>query len=519
MLKRFLCILLSLMLLTGMTAALAEEPAAEAEVPVTEAEAPAAEAEAPAAEAEAPAAEADTPAAEAEAPAAEAEAPAESDEPVLLATINGREILSDHEDIKYWRNYYLYQLANSGYDTSNAEMLDIVNRYALYNTMRFEMIRQKAAELGFDQLSDEEKASMEEEARTIWEEAVTSYMQNITDESTDDERAAARAEAVAVLESYGYEEESYIAECISSQVTNLLISRMTAYLSEGLEVTDEEVQAHFDELVEADKAKYEGKIGNYEIYTQYYQQPSYYTPEGYRGISHILLKVDETLLNTWKDITARFEEQEKAEAAPEEAPAEEASDATAAEPAEPTDTPAPTAEPVTEEMVEAAKQAILDSVQPTVDEIMAKLEDGASFDDLILEYGTDPGMQNEATRAAGYPVHKESVLWDPAFTAGAIALEKVGDVSEPVLGQYGVHILYYLRDIPGGAVELTETMKNQFREEMLENKRSTVLNTALEQWMDEAEIVYTEAGEAWKIPDAAGADGETSSEAAESAGE
>ena len=111
--------------------------------------------------------------------------------------VNGREILSDHEDIKYWRNYYLYQLANSGYDTSNAEMLDIVNRYALYNTMRFEMIRQKAAELGFDQLSDEEKASMEEEARTIWEEAVTSYMQNITDESTDDERAAARAEAVA----------------------------------------------------------------------------------------------------------------------------------------------------------------------------------------------------------------------------------------------------------------------------------------------------------------------------------
>ena len=55
----------------------------------------------------------------------------------------------------------------------------------------------------------------------------------------------------------------------------------------------------------------------------------------------------------------------------------------------PTASPTPTPEPVTQEMVDAAEKAILDSVQSTIDEIMAKYEGGTSFDDLIKEYGTD----------------------------------------------------------------------------------------------------------------------------------
>ena len=33
-------------------------------------------------------------------------------------------------------------------------------------------------------------------------------------------------------------------------------------------------------------------------------------------------------------------------------------------------------------------------------------------------------------------------------------MEKIGDISEPVVGSYGVHILQYVRDVPSGAVEL-----------------------------------------------------------------
>ena len=214
------------------------------------------------------------------------------------------------------------------------------------------------------------------------------------------------------------------------------------------------------------------------------------------------------LMNTWKDLSARLEEQKSAE--DEEATAAEE---TPAEDAEPTAEPEPTEEPVTEEMVQAAKDAILDSVKATVDEIKAKLDAGATFEDLIKEYGKDPGMENDATRAAGYPVHNDSILYDPAFRDAAMALEKVGDISDPVVGQYGVHILQYLRDIPGGAAELTEEMKDEFRETILQEMISEAMHSAVDQWISESDIVYSEDGEAWKLPEADEDDAEEAAEA------
>ena len=70
-------------------------------------------------------------------------------------------------------------------------MLAMVNYYALLNSMRYYVIRQKAAELGLDKVSDEEKAKMEASAKENWEQAIASYTQNVTEESSDDDKAAA----------------------------------------------------------------------------------------------------------------------------------------------------------------------------------------------------------------------------------------------------------------------------------------------------------------------------------------
>ena len=459
MTKRLLCILLSLALLIASAAAFAESAETE------------------------PAA---APEAAAEAPAAET-APAE--EPVLLAVVNGEEITTAHPEVEYWINYYMYQLSMSGYDTTDPELEKTVRQYALFNTMRFIVIRQKAAEYGLDQFTDEEKADMEARAKSEWEGIVENYMAGygITDESSEEDKAAARADAEAALLEEGYDEATYVREYMDSELNNTLITRLTDYVAGDVTVTDEDVENHFMELVREDEETYSADIGSYEFYTQYYMQPSYYTPEGYRAVTHILLDVDETLLNTWLDLSARYEEQQSAG---EEAPVDGA----------PSEAPAETAEPVTLEQVQAAEQAILDSVQPTVDEIMGKLSGGASFNDLIIEYGKDPGMLDEATRAKGYPVHKDSILWDPAFTSAAMELENVGDVSKPVVGQHGVHILYYLGDIPAGAVELTDEMREEFRAGIVEEKKSAALNASIDQWMSEADITYTETGEAWKLP-------------------
>ena len=110
-------------------------------------------------------------------------------------------------------------------------------------------------------------------------------------------------------------------------------------------------------------------------------------------------------------------------------------------------------------------------------------------------------MKDEARLATGYSVHNDSILFDPAFQKAAMALEKIGDVSKPVVGQYGVHILQYLRDVPGGATELTDEMKEEFRASLLSELRTEALNSALDEWVEApGAIVFTEAGESWKIP-------------------
>ena len=567
MMKKLLSVLLALMLAMGCVGALAEGETAETPAETTEAAAETTEtAEAPAETAETPAETAET----AEAGDAEAaELVAALTEPVLLVTVNGEEIYDNNNDFSYMQYYFQYMFSMYGYDVSDPTVALYVNQLALVNSIQHALLLQKAKEKGYDQLGEEKMTALKEQAAATWEEIVTDQMASlgITDESSDDDRAAARVEALAVLEAEGYTEEIYLQDLIDSE----MISRLQEDIYKDVQVTDEEVIAHFNALVEEDKASYEGNVSNYEFTTGYYGQESYYIPEGYRGITHILLAVDENLLNNWTDLTARLEEQKEAENAESTEPAEdgeaedeevvidlgeveveggegeelvldlagadvddeeaeelllslaetaegegtEGTDAEAA--AEPTATP----EPVTQEMVDAAKQAILDSVQATVEEIMAKYKAGTSFEELIAEYGTDNGMKDETTLKEGYKIHPESILYDPSFVAGAMSLEKIGDVSEPIVSKFGVHILQYLRDIPGGAVELSDTLKEELRSELLSEAQQDAFNDVVDQWMKEADIRYTEAGELWKMPEetAEEAEEEATEEAAEEAAE
>ena len=500
--------------------------------------------------------------------------------PKLLVTINGKEIYDNNEELQYYLSYYNYVANYYGYDTADPDMQKEIQGIAMQYTLSMLILREKAVEMGLDEITEEQMAEFTAEATENWAEVVNDYEESylgITETSTEEERTAARGDALAQLEGMGYTEERYIAESVDNEVTTELISRVQNELTKGLNVTDEDVLAHFNELVEEDRAQYEGNVSQYEFMTSYYGQDSYYIPDGYRGIVHILLKVDEELLNAWKDLTARLEEQAQAEeatdesadeadeedaeevedeaeetaeevaetaeeaadeteeedaGAAEEAEAETEADAevtadTETEAAEATPTEEPT-EPVTAEMVEAAKQAILDSVKDTVDEIMAKYEAGTSFAELIAEYGTDPGMLSEDAQAEysngvplpelfdkygaemlgdnaknGYPIHPESFVYDAEFVKNSMLLENVGDVSAPFVSQFGVHILQYLRDIPGGAIELTDTMKEEIRDALQNDLETDAINGAIDQWMAEADIVYTEAGEAWHLDESA----------------
>ena len=410
-----------------------------------------------------------------DAPAEATDTPEAVESPTdVLATVNGTPILREAVDVI--ANNLTYTYSQYGYDTSNAAFAKAVEQAAVEYAIQFELMQQKAVELGLDQFTDEEMAQLKEDNAQEWTNLVDTYVSyygGLTEESTDEDKLAARTSALAALEGMGYTEEILLQETIDYT----RYDRVQAEMIKDAAVTDEEIQAAFDEKAKADEASFKEDVATYEYMTQYYGQPSYYVPEGYRGITHILLKVDDELLSRYQTLTAELEEQEEAEDNPE---------------ATTTDLEKT---PVTQADVDAAYDAIRASVQPTIDEINAKLAAGTPFADLIKEYGTDPGMTSEPYASEGYSVHMDSVVWDPAFTQAAFTMEKVGDVAKPVVGSYGVHILHYLRDVPAGPVPLTDAIKDDLRAQLLSEKENELFQTTMQAWRDASVITYAEGVE------------------------
>ena len=411
-----------------------------------------------------------------------AEASAEANPGDVMVLVNGAAV--SRADVEDYRSYLISYFSQQNYDMTDEEGLKVVGEIALNAAIEDAIIAQKIIDLGLD-LTDEERAEAEAQNAEEWARSVDLYAQSyfgLTDESTEEEAAEARLNAVALLEGVGYT-ESWMLE---GALENMRFEKIYAYIVADAEVTDADIQAAFDAHVAEDQARFENDIFSYEFMTQYYGYTSFYTPAGYRGVTHILLEVDDELMNNWQALTARLEEQQ------DEDELTDAEEAEAGEDAE------PTAEPVTQEQVDAAYAAILASVQPTIDEIYAKLEEGVPFADLVAEYGTDPGMNEEPTKTEGYPVHMDSFLWDPAFVAGAFSVDEVGAVADPVVGNYGVHIIQYTRDIPAGAVEMTEEMQAAILDEVMGDKESELYRRTMDGWLEEAEIVYSEEAQAMR---------------------
>ena len=91
----------------------------------------------------------------------------------------------------------------------------------------------------------------------------------------------------------------------------------------------------------------------------------------------------------------------------------------------------------------------------------------------------------------GYAVHKDTIVFMQEFTDGSFSekMQKVGDVSDPVVTSYGVHILYYLRDIPGGVIEYTDEVRNAVEEYCVASEQDALLR----QWLSDYGVEYEAA--------------------------
>ncbi len=435
MLKKILALCAALLLALSAVSALAE--ATTAEVPVTQP-----------ATTEVPAA--DTPAA---------------DDPVL-ATLG--DIAIHRSDVEA----VLPQMVQLGADGTDYTMATkLVAHQRIFDA--------KVKEMGFDVFTPEEEAAFQEEANKQWEAALDSYVSYFLAEDTEAARAEMRHQAETYYAGMGVGVDMLLNDIRRSAS----FDRMNRYLIGDYVPTEDEIQQTFQQFGAVYQQNYEDNIMAYEYNTVMGGQPSWYTPAGYRGMIHILIEPDADLLATYEKLSAQYEEEQNL------AEGEPVADASA----DPAATPAATAVPVTQEEVDKARQAVLDSVKDKTDAIYARLAAGESFESLIAEYGSDPGMQDPNNLANGYNVHKDSILWDPVFTAASYSdkVQKVGDVSDPVVGKFGVHIVKYLRDVSSGLV-MTDSIRQEITDYLQSAKESTALEQALTQWGTEMGLALNE---------------------------
>lgn len=405
----------------------------------------------------------------------------------VVARAFGKDIL--YKDIQLYYNQLVYMYGSQyGIDPStDAQMKAYLEQMATSMAISYEALKKVGEEKGIHPFAQEKIDARTAEVQESYKAALAQYTQSILGEKenpTDEEKAAAEAQAViALIGDDTTTPEEFINENVEAALNQDLYEAVFAEITKDVDVTDEEIKATFDETVASQKEEYKDSVYNYEI-AQYSGTTSYYRPAGYRAVSHILLTADEELLKTYQELQAMLEEQNNEDEIAAQAETQGQTEATVV--------PEQQEEPVTPEQLEEARLAIISSVQATVDEIMGKLEAGEPFASLIEQYGTDPGMTAEPSKTEGYAVNIESVLYDSAFVAGAFSekMQNPGDVSDPVVSSFGVHILNYLKELPEGQVEYTEEIKQSLKESTLTQKKQDVFNTYLNEWIEKGAVEF-----------------------------
>lgn len=393
----------------------------------------------------------------------------------VVATVNG-ESVTGADVLASYQNIVNY------YGEPDAENLELYYSVAMEEAITLKLIKMSAAEKGLDQFTQEDLDELYATADSEWQYALDNYVSyNLTDsaEATDEAKAAAYADAEAYYSQMGYTKDTLR----QNYLDNAVFERLQDDLSKDVAVTADEVQAYYDGVVKTDQETYEFDVDAYEYQLLMYQyggtdQQPWFHPAGYRYVKHILLAVDEDLMTNYTDLLARYEEQMN-EAEEAQAAGDTAAEAATAE------TDAAEA-PVSAEDIDAAKAAIIASVQSTIDEINLKLSQGTSFEDLMAEYGTDPGMTS-GSYPDGYEVSLASYGFVPEFISASFSVDNIGDVSEPYISEYGVHIVKYIGDVPAGPVALTDDLKALIEQNLLDEKKNEVLDA----WHQSADIQYT----------------------------
>ena len=376
------------------------------------------------------------------------------------------------------QNQYMNQMyamfgMTANYPTDSATIIPQVISYYVEHLVRV----QKAKELGLDQFTEEETAEINEHAQEDWQsylsQVASNYFPGLNLEGEELE-----AEAQKYIEEYSLATRENFVESATSEK---LLEKLEAETVKDVTVSEEDLENLLAEKVAADQETYTATPASYGVAVSN-GTATYYAPAGYRHVKHILVKLtdDDSAAITEKQTalteanTALTTAQSALENAAEDAD-KEALQAAIDE--------AQKAVEEAQKAVDEATEAAFANIQEKTDEIYAlATAEGADFDALVKEYSEDSDSAPET-----YVVNESSTVFVEPFVTAAMALENIGDVSEPVRTTYGYHIIKYVADVEEGPVTL-DAVRETIEAEALQTKKDTTYEEAVSSWIEAADV-------------------------------
>ena len=384
---------------------------------------------------------------------------------------------------------YMYYMYGMSYDRTSESSLSSAREQAADTLVENAVVQQKIQEMGMDQFTEEELAKAQEDADSTWQtyfDSTKSYY--FTDsELTGDELDKAIEEKMTEL---GYPTKD---EVLSNVKATAAQDKLRAEVVKDVTVSEQELQDDYTVKVQDAQARYANDLSAYGTDVNN-GSTIYYVPAGYRFVKNILIKLTDEDSSAISDLNSQLSSrqselttaQNSLSALGEDTSADDENTAKNREEL------AATVDKLTAEIADLEKQledkkaAAYAAIQPTVDEVLAKLAAGEDFDALMEQYGQDTGMQASPAKENGYPVCAESTNWVQEFTDAAMALAKVGDTSaEGVRTSYGIHILKYVSDSVEGEVGL-DVVRDSLQAEKLQEKQDSTYQTAVDGWVKDA---------------------------------
>ncbi|MEA4927973.1 MAG: peptidylprolyl isomerase [Candidatus Limiplasma sp.] len=384
---------------------------------------------------------------------------------------------------------YMYNAYGMSFDPTSAESISAAQDSAIEALIQDAVINQKIQELGFDTLTEQELSDVQASVDKTW----SGYIDNVKASNFADTTLTGDAldQAVAAkMAELGYPTKDALLE---SQTKSKQTEKLRADVVKDVTVTDQEISDSYTQKLDAAKSSYASNLVQYATDVSN-GTTIYYRPAGYRHVKNILRKLsdaDSTAISDLQSqITAKQSDLDTNATSIAALPTDATTD-TADQAQSRTELTAAKAQLETEladlnTQLDAAKAKAYAALQPTVDEIVAKLAAGEDFDALMAQYGEDTGMQSDPGKTEGYLVCTGDTQWVEAFTTEAMALAKPGDVSAPFQTDYGIHIVKYVDDVTEGAVAL-EDVKDALQAELLSTKQDEVYNAAVTQWVTDAQ--------------------------------